>query len=81
MNNQKFISITSKKKKHRIITGTLSLPLKLGDRAWICYGNQIVTTSPVQCIWAVSADGILFETYNTTYQLNFIKANTEVMCA
>ena len=39
MNNQKFISITSKKKKHRIITGTLSLPLKLGDRAWICYGN------------------------------------------
>ncbi len=82
MREQKLIPIKSKKKNYRILTGALSLPLKVGERAWICYGSQTITTTPVQCIWEVSPDGLLFETYNTIYQLNFIsEANTEVMCA
>ena len=82
MEDKKFIKLTERKKKRQILTGTLSLPLRVGERAWICYGSHTITTTPVTHIWEVSADGILFETCNTIYELNYVfNPNTEVMCA
>ena len=81
MESKKIVKLTNKK-KHQIITGTLSLPLRVGERAWISYSSQIITTTPVLRIWDVSADSILFETCNTVYELQYIfNPNTEVMYA
>ncbi|BDF35866.1 hypothetical protein CE91St62_39280 [Lachnospiraceae bacterium] len=82
MANQNIIDLTNARKKTQILTGTLSLPLRVGERAWITYGNQTITTSLVRYIWEVAPDSILFETCNTIYRLNYLSAaKTEVMCA
>lgn len=82
MKETKLVKLSEQKKEHRIITGTLSLPLRLGERAWICYGSHTLTTSPVLQIWEVSVDGILFETANTVYELNYMSyPKSEVICA
>ncbi|MDO4275084.1 MAG: hypothetical protein Q4D16_15555 [Eubacteriales bacterium] len=82
MKEEKLVKLSERKKKKQILTGTLSLPLRVGERAWICYGSHTITTTPVVHIWEVSTEGILFETRNTVYELNYIfNPNTEVMCA
>ena len=72
-------------KKQTILTGTLSLPLRIGERAWIRQTNQCITTSTVQKIWEVSEDYIIFETCNTIYRLQYARLPVgmaaEVMCA
>lgn len=82
MNESKLMYLSKEKKKQHILTGTLSLPLRIGERAWISYGSHTITTSKVMNIWEVSADGIVFETCNTIYKLNYeFYPKTEVMCA
>ena len=82
MEKKKIVKLTNQKKKHQLLTGTLSLPLRVGERALISYGSQIITTTPVLRILEVSTDGILFETCNTIYELQYIfNPITEVMCA
>lgn len=83
MKNQTILSITSKKKKHLCISGTLSVPLRAGERAWIFSTDRIITTSTVTQILEVSENGVVFETCNTIYQLMYLLAplKTEVMCA
>lgn len=82
MEERKLLKLMERKKKRQILTGTLSLPLRVGERAWICYGSHTITTTPVMHIWEVSTDGIIFETCNSIYELNYVfYPNTEVMCA
>lgn len=67
-----------------LITGILSLPLRVGERALIFRGSQpSVMTSSVKEILEVSAYGVTFRTCNTVYRLSYatdFSAN-EVMCA
>ncbi|MDD3279538.1 MAG: hypothetical protein PHG16_11790 [Lachnospiraceae bacterium] len=70
-------------KKRIALTGHLSLPLRIGERAWICVAGQSITTSLVKQILEVSESRIIFETCNTIYSLSYarVPARTEVMCA
>ncbi len=83
MKNQKIIAIHKTEKKQVALTGFLTMPLHVGERAWIHHGSQTISTSPVKQILEVSADGVVFETMNTIYSLiyTFIPIETEVMCA
>lgn len=57
------ITLHTTQKKEYVLTGILSLPLHLGERAWIYSYNQTFATSPVQSILEVSENGVVFETY------------------
>ena len=80
MKNEK-IKVMPVRKKHTHLTATLSLPLRLHERAWILTGSR--STSLVQQILEVSQDGVVFETENTVYHLTYARrpAEIEVMCA
>lgn len=83
MKKQLFTTITQTPKKELILTGTLSLPLKVGERAWIHVQNQTITTSVVKQIMEVSETGIVFETCNSIYRLDYARLPMchGVMCA
>lgn len=80
MEKNKVINFQNHPKKELHLTGYLSLPLRVGDRAWI---TGIHPTSEVEKIWEVSESGILFETKNIIYRLDYTTANakTGVICA
>ncbi len=65
------------------MTGTLSLPLRIGENAWIRTRHQFFTTSMVLKIMEVAENGIKFETCNTIYHLRYetVSAESGVMCA
>lgn len=71
------------KKSTVTMTGTLSLPLRIGEYAWIRTCHQLFTTSTVLKIMEVAEDSIKFETCNTIYNLKYETISTEsgVMCA
>ena len=71
------------KKSTVTMTGTLSLPLRIGDHAWIHTRHQLFTTSTVLKIMEVAEDSIKFETCNTIYNLKYETISTEsgVLCA
>lgn len=82
MREKKIRFIHPAKKEEQNITGTLTLPLKLGERAFIRYGSQSMVTSPVMQIWEVSRDSVTFETCHSLYRLSYTPCpQTEVMCA
>lgn len=70
-------------KKEITLTGHLSLPIHVGERAWIHTAGQFITTSLVKQILEVSEFGIIFETCNTIYNLSYTRVpiGTGVMCA
>lgn len=65
------------------MTGTLSLPLCIGESAWIRTRCQYFSTSMVLKILEVAEDSIKFETRNTIYHLRYETVTSEsgVMCA
>ena len=71
------------KKTTVTMTGIPSLPLCVGEHAWIRTRHQLFTTSMVLKIMEVAEDGIKFETCNTIYHLRYetISAESGVMCA
>lgn len=82
MKNKKLTLHTTQKKEY-VLTGILSLPLHLGERAWIYSYGQTFVTSPVQRILEVSENGVVFETCNSIYRLSYTRIPTEAeaMCA
>lgn len=80
---QKFREIPQKQKKIFSITGSLALPLRVGERAFIYTSRHAMMTSNVKYILEVSENGIVFETLHTVYDLRYetIAKPTEVMCA
>lgn len=80
-NNKLTLHSTQKTKYH--LTGILSMPLHLGERAWIYSCCRTFTTSPVQRILEVSENGVVFETCNSIYTLSYtrIPLEKEAMCA
>lgn len=70
-------------KKQITLNGSLAYPLRIGERALIIYGCDMITTSTVQAILEVSYDCLVFETRNTIYCLHNLVRNehVEVMCA
>lgn len=84
MTNHKVKRISPMSQKETTLTGTLSLPLRVDERALILQGNrQSVLTSPVKEILEVSSYGVVFRTCNTTYRLSYMPVpnENEVMCA
>lgn len=83
MEKNKVINFQNHPKKELHLTGYLSLPLRVEDRAWIISNSGIHPTSEVEKIWEVSESGILFETKNIIYRLDYTTANakTGVICA
>ena len=69
MTNEKITAMPVKKKQIHL-TATLSLPLRLHERAWILTGSRSLSTSLVQQI---------LEVYYLTYARR--PAEIEVMCA
>ena len=80
---KKKTAVMPEKKTQTHLTATLSLPLRLHERAWILTGSRSLSTSLVQQILEVSQDGVVFETENTVYHLTYARrpAEIEVMCA
>ena len=81
---EKIKAITQSNPKELTLTGILSLPLRVGERALIFRGYQpSVLTSPVKEILEVSSYGVIFRTCNTLYHLNYtpMPDATEVKCA
>lgn len=74
---------SSLEKKQIVLTGSLSLPLRIGERAFILCQNQALSTTIVKQILEVSECGVIFETCNTIYRLRYatFPVATEVMCA
>lgn len=70
-------------KKAITVTGTLFLPLRIGERTWISTQTHTFMTTAVERILEVSRNNIVFETRNTQYNLKYenIPNETEVMCA
>ena len=60
MTNEKITAMPVKKTQIHL-TATLSLPLRLHERAWILTGSRSLSTSLVQQILEVSQDGVVFE--------------------
>ena len=84
MIKEKIQKMNCVKKREIELTGTLSLPLRVGERALLLQGSQqSLLTSPVKEILEVSSYGVVFQTCNTRYRLSYTTiANTnEVMCA
>lgn len=82
--NEKIKAITQNNPKELTLTGNLSLPLRVGERALIFQGYQpSILTSPVKEILEVSSYGIVFRTCNTLYRLNYAPTPdiAEVKCA
>lgn len=79
----KIEEIIQKPKKIVSITGSLSLPLRVDERAFIHSSGHSIITSKVKCILEVSDAGIIFETFHTVYNLRYetIAKPNEVMCA
>ena len=75
--------ISNIEKKAITVTGTLLLPLRIGERAWISTPTHTFMTTAVERILEVSRNNIVFETRNTQYNLKYenIPNETEVMCA
>ena len=71
MNERKNIQLNNTQKSTVTITGTLSLPLRPGERAWFRTSQQLFMTSTVQTILEVSESGVKFETCNTIYDLEY----------
>lgn len=83
MNEHKKLQLSNTKKSTVTITGTLSLPLRPGERAWFRTSHQLFMTSKVQNILEVSESGVKFETCNTIYDLKYktIFKESGMMCA
>lgn len=83
MNEHKNAQLGSTPKSTVTITGTLSLPLRPGERAWFRTSQQLFMTSTVQTILEVSESGVKFETCNTIYDLEYktIFNESGMMCA
>lgn len=84
MTKRKNRELTISKSKEQALTGFLSLPLRVGERALIFQGcQQSLLTSPVKEILEVSSYGVVFRTHNTTYRLSYMPApnENEVRCA
>ena len=83
MEKNKVINFQNHPKKELHLTGYLSLPLRVGEHAWIISNSGIHPTYEVEKIWEVSESGILFETKNIIYRLDYTTANakTGVICA
>ena len=83
MEKNKVINFQNHPKKELHLTGYLYAALDCGDRAWIISNSGIHPTSEVEKIWEVSESGILFETKNIIYRLDYTTANakTGVICA
>ena len=81
--NTKFQLKPKQAKKELFITGILSLPLRVNERALFFTSDKSVLTTPVQYIREVSMDGIVFETKNTIYHLTYSHQSSEieVICA
>ena len=79
----KIMTLHTTKKKEYHLTGVLSTPLHLGERAWIYSCSQTFATSPVQSILEVSENGVVFETCNSIYRLSYTRVpmEMEAMCA
>ena len=75
--------ISNIEKKAITMTGTLFLPLRIGERAWISTQAHTFMTTAVERILEVSGNSIVFETRNTRYTLKYenVPNETEVMCA
>ena len=83
MEKNKVINFQNHPKKELHLTGYLSLPLRVGERARNNSNTGIHPSSEVEKIWEVSEPGVLFETKNIIYRLNYTTANakTGVICA
>ena len=83
MEKNKVINFQNHPKKELHLTGYLSLPLRVRERAWIISNSGIHPTSEVEKIWEVSESGVLFETKNIIYRLDYTTANAKngVICA
>lgn len=70
-------------KKEITVIGTLFLPLRIGERAWISTQTHTFMTTAVERILEVSGNCIVFETRNTRYNLKYenVPNENEVMCA
>lgn len=81
--NAKLQLMPKQTKKELFITGILSLPLRVNERAFFFTGYNSILTTPVQHITEVSVDGVVFETKNTIYHLTYSHQHSEVevMCA
>lgn len=75
--------ISNIEKKAITVTGTLFLPLRIGERAWISTQTHTFMTTVVERILEVSGNSIVFETRNTRYNLKYenVPNEIEVMCA
>ena len=83
MKRQRKEPLQNVKKTIVTMTGTLSLPLRIGENAWIRTRHQFFTTSMILKILEVAEDGIKFETCNTIYNLRYetVPAESGVICA
>lgn len=84
MTKEKIRKLSITKTKEQALTGFLSLPLRVGERALIFQDSQqSLLTSPVKEILEVSSYGVVFRTCNTTYRLSYMPApnENEVICA
>lgn len=83
MKNRNIIPLPKEEKKKVALTGFLSLPLRVGERAFINHGSHSIMTSTVKIIVEVSAEGVIFETNNTIYSISYatVPEESEVMCA
>lgn len=48
MTSSNMITLTPQMKKQMTLHGSLSLPLRIGERAWITHGDFSIVTSPVK---------------------------------
>lgn len=82
MTNEKITAMPVKKTQIHL-TATLSLPLRVHERAWLFTCGRSISTSLVKQILEVSQDGVVFETENTVYHVTYAHrpAEIEVMCA
>lgn len=82
MMNYSIGKINSFDKKRVLLTGSLSLPLRVGECAFIRQQGQTLSTTTVIQILEASEFGVTFETCNTVYRLKYAMFPvTEVMCA
>lgn len=83
MTNQKIKELSRTEKATITLTGIVSLPLRIGERAMVRASSQTFLTSRVIQILEISTYGIVFETCNTIYNLTNtpVSDHREVMCA
>lgn len=87
MKNEKirtFYPANTRNEKTISLSGFLSLPLRVNERAFILQGGQnSILTSTVKEILEVSSSGVVFRTCNTLYRLSYtsVPNTNEVMCA